>query len=62
MVGCEYRKHCYLKDLDCYFATRYHCLHKDSIDFLRLEKQRKSKEITDRVEEDTKLQMEIGCI
>lgn len=62
MIGCPERKDCYLKDIDCYFGTRYPCIHKDTVDWLRLEKQRKSKEITDLVDEDTKLQMQVGCI
>ena len=59
MKGCIYRKDCYMKDIECYFGTRYPCIHKDTVDWLRLERQRKSKEINDIVDEDIKLQMEL---
>ena len=60
--GCEYRKECYLKDIDCFLANRYHCIHRDNIEAIIAEKERRIQIVLDTLAEETKLQMEIGCI
>lgn len=62
MIGCEYLRSCYMKDIQCFWLKWDYCPHKETVAWLEEERKRKSKEITDTIEQDFKLQMEWACI
>ena len=62
MIGCEYRKHCWMVDIDCFFTRFEYCRSKDTAKWLMEDQERLLNDRYNRTQEDFKLQMLVGCI
>ena len=59
MIGCEYRKYCWIVDLDCFLTKFEHCRNKETARWVMEERAKWLDERYNRVQEDFKLQMEL---